>query len=95
MRALKLLIVCFVVIALPVFTSAAGPAAPAASVWTVDYIPKIPPIMMRDALIEILGQSKSPLAFTYEEVVKMSGHNCMITADMGHAQIGSCRALSQ
>lgn len=80
MKFLRLLFFSFLIIALPVVASAAGPAAPAASVWTVDYIPKVPPIMIRDALIEILGQSKAPLAFTYEEAVKLSGHNCMITA---------------
>lgn len=46
------------------------------AVWTVDYITQVPPIMMRDPLLELFGQSAAPLPYTYEEAVKLSGHSC-------------------
>jgi hypothetical protein len=76
MKFLRLLFFSFLLAALPVVASAAEPA----SVWTQDYITKVPPIIMKDPFLELLGQTKSPVPYTYEEVVKMSGHSCMMTA---------------
>lgn len=48
--------------------------------WNVEYIQQVPPIMMRDPLIEMFGQSSGPIPYYYEEAVKMSGHSCMVVA---------------
>lgn len=65
--------------AAPVQPAAEKPAAPAAK-WKLDHITSTPPIMMRDALIEMLDQTDDPIPYTYEEVVKYSGHSCMVVA---------------
>lgn len=44
--------------------------------WTQDYITDINPIFMRDPLLELLGQVEGPIPYTYEEVLKLSGHSC-------------------
>lgn len=44
--------------------------------WTQDYITKVPPIMLKDPFIELLGQTDMPISFTYEEAVKLAGHSC-------------------
>jgi hypothetical protein len=44
--------------------------------WTQSHITSVPPIMMRDPFLELLGQTTGPLAYTYEEAVKLSGHSC-------------------
>ena len=48
--------------------------------WNYAYIEQVPPIMMRDALIELVGQTNEPIPYYYEEVVKLSGHSCMVVA---------------
>jgi len=53
-----------------------GPEA----VWTQDYITSVPPILMRDPMLEMFGQTANPLPYTYEEAVKLSGHSCGATA---------------
>lgn len=44
--------------------------------WTQDYIGEVPPIMMRDPMLEMFGQVDGPIAYTYEEAVKLAGHSC-------------------
>lgn len=44
--------------------------------WTQDYITNISPIMMREPFLELLGQVEGSIPYTYEEVVKLSGHSC-------------------
>ncbi len=57
------------------------PASPdTAAKWKIDHITKVPPIMMRDALIEMLDQTDNPIPYYYEEAVKFSGHSCMVVA---------------
>ena len=48
--------------------------------WNYQYIKQVPPIMMRDALIELVGQTNDPIPYYYEEAVKLSGHSCMVVA---------------
>ena len=48
--------------------------------WNFEYIQQVPPIMMSDPLIELVGQTNEPIPYHYEEVVKLSGHSCMIVA---------------
>jgi len=44
--------------------------------WTQDYIAEVPPIMMRDPLLEMFGQVDGAIPYTYEEAVKLAGHSC-------------------
>ena len=78
-----------VVMLLAMILSACSPAAPMAeapvqaaeaSAWNYEYITQVPPIMMRDALIEMLGQTNEPIPYYYEEAVKVSGHSCMVVS---------------
>ncbi len=48
--------------------------------WNYDYIQNVPPIMMRDPLIEMLGQTNDPIPYYYEEAVKITGHSCQVVA---------------
>ena len=48
--------------------------------WNYDYIHEVPPIMMRDPLIEMLGQTNEPIPYFYEEAAKTAGHSCMVVA---------------
>ena len=48
--------------------------------WKQDYINKVAPIMMRDPLLEMLGQTDSAIPYTYEEAVKLTGHSCLVVA---------------
>ncbi len=48
--------------------------------WRQNYIDKVPPIMMRDPLLEMLGQTDTAIPYTYEESVKLTGHSCMVVA---------------
>lgn len=48
--------------------------------WNYAYIEQVPPIMMRDPLIELVGQTDGPLPYYYEEAAKLSGHSCMVVA---------------
>jgi len=68
---------------------AAAPARPAqpaadqegsAEKWNYDYITQVPPIMMRDPLIEMLGQTDEPIPYYYEEASKLAGHSCMVVS---------------
>lgn len=52
----------------------------AAMKWKQDYVNKIAPIMMRDPLLEMLGQTDSAIPYTYEEAVKLTGHSCLVVA---------------
>ena len=44
--------------------------------WTQAHITDVPPIMMRDPFLELLGQTDKPVPYTYEEAVKLAGHSC-------------------
>lgn len=81
----------FVYVILIIATMSLSACAPTASVqpvateknlanWNFEYIQQIPPIMMRDPLIELVGQTNEPIPYYYEEAVKLSGHSCMIVA---------------
>jgi len=48
--------------------------------WNYKYIQQVPPIMMRDPLIEILGQTDKPIPYFYEEASKIAGHSCIVVA---------------
>jgi len=45
-------------------------------VWTQAYIADVPPMMMKDPFLELLGQTNRPVPYTYEEAVKLAGHSC-------------------
>lgn len=66
----------------PVVPAASEPEAETAvnAVWTQEHITNVPPILMRDPFLELLGQTEEPIPYTYEEVVKLSGHSCGATA---------------
>jgi hypothetical protein len=54
-----------------------APAPPdKSSSWSQEHIVKVPPILMQDPFLELLGQTKEPVAYTYEDAVKLSGHSC-------------------
>lgn len=44
--------------------------------WSVDYIAEVPPILMREPFLELLGQTDRPVPYTYKEAVKIAGHSC-------------------
>jgi hypothetical protein len=44
--------------------------------WLADYIKKVPPILMKEPFLELLGQTDQPVPYTYEETVKLAGHSC-------------------
>ncbi len=44
--------------------------------WIQGHITDVPPIMMRDPFLELLGQTDKPVPYTYEEAVKLAGHSC-------------------
>ena len=87
-RRIAVLVLACVAMALPScgFRGAARPPAdPAAPPgggpgWAQEYIPRVPPIMMRDPLLEMRGQTDEPIPYTYGEAVKLTGHSCMIVA---------------
>lgn len=77
--------VCIVVtLALSACATSAAPAgAPQAnktSIWTQDYIEKVPPIMMVEPYFGIFGQTSGPVPYYYQEAVKLAGHSCGATA---------------
>jgi hypothetical protein len=84
--------VSYAIVILAMLISACSPAAPAESaqldvkqegstqVWNYDYITQVPPILMRDPLIEMLGQTDEPIPYYYEEAAKLAGHSCMVVA---------------
>ena len=68
-------------------TPAAAPSSPAPSPeqnqqaaaeesWTQDHIAQVPPLMMKDPFLELLGQANKPVPYYYAEAVKLSGHSC-------------------
>lgn len=75
MKFLKLSFLSFL---MAVLVSGVSFAAPADE-WSVDWIKKVPPIVMQDRFIEFLGQTKTTHPYYFEEVVKLSGHACMVT----------------
>lgn len=50
------------------------------SVWLTDEILAQKPIMMRDKFLELVGVTKKPIPYTYEEVVKFTGQSDGATA---------------
>ncbi len=48
--------------------------------WTQKHIADVPSIIMKDPFLELLGQVDRPIPYTYEEVVKLSGHSCAAVA---------------
>lgn len=50
------------------------------NVWIQEYITKVPPILMRDLFLEILGQVDGPIPYNYADVVKFAGHSCVTVA---------------
>lgn len=44
--------------------------------WTQDYIGEVPPILMRDPMLEMFGQVDGAIPYTYEDAVKLAGHSC-------------------
>lgn len=45
-------------------------------IWLVDYIDKVPVILMKEPFLELLGQTNQPVPYTYNEAVKIAGHSC-------------------
>ncbi|RJR30575.1 MAG: hypothetical protein C4576_33065 [Desulfobacteraceae bacterium] len=41
-----------------------------------EHIDKVPPISLNEPFLELLGQADQPLAYTYREAVKLTGHSC-------------------
>ena len=81
----------YIVIVLSLILSACSPTAAepvqlvtepvvVAAKWNYDYITQVPPIMVRDPLIEMLGQTNEPIPYYYEEAVKVAGHSCMVAS---------------
>lgn len=58
------------------FLLAGGCAATKEAQWSQEHITDVPPIMMNDPLLELLGQTEQPIPYTYEEAVKLAGHSC-------------------
>lgn len=44
--------------------------------WTQEHITQVKPLILKDPFLEMLGQTKEPIPYYYEEVVKLSGHSC-------------------
>jgi hypothetical protein len=44
--------------------------------WTQEHITQVPPLMLKDPFLEMLGQANKPISYTYAEAVKLSGHSC-------------------
>lgn len=42
----------------------------------VDYLDTVPPILMKEPFLELLGQTQEPIPYTFKETVKISGHAC-------------------
>ncbi|MBN2119037.1 MAG: hypothetical protein JW730_20885 [Anaerolineales bacterium] len=92
MKKLYFVLAALVIAALALSACAPAPATEAAAVekeqsqaatgakWNYAYIQQVPPIMMRDPLIEMLGQTDGPIPYYYEEAAKLSGHSCMVVA---------------
>lgn len=64
----------------PAGAQAAAAQEGSAEKWNYDYIQQVPPIMMRDPLIEMLGQTNEPIPYYYEEASKLAGHSCMVVS---------------
>jgi hypothetical protein len=50
------------------------------SVWLVDYIDRVPPILIKEPFLELLGQNNQPIPYSYKEAVKLTGHSCAAVA---------------
>jgi len=48
--------------------------------WIQEYITKVPPIVMSDPFLEILGQIEGSIPYSYGDIVKFSGHSCVTVA---------------
>ena len=48
--------------------------------WDQKYIDDVPPIMMLEPYLFMFGQVDEAIPYTYEDVVKLSGHSCGATA---------------
>lgn len=48
--------------------------------WEQKYIEKVPPIYLVDPYLDMFGQARGPIPYTYEEVVKLAGHACPATS---------------
>lgn len=48
--------------------------------WLVDYIDRVPPILMKEPFLELLGQTHQPVPYIYREAVKLTGHSCAAVA---------------
>jgi len=48
--------------------------------WEQKYIEKVPPIYMVDPYLDMFGQARGSIPYTYEEVVKLAGHACPATS---------------
>jgi hypothetical protein len=59
---------------IPVFASAETRATE--TNWLIDYIAKVPPILMKEPFLELLGQTNQPVPYTYNDAVKIAGHSC-------------------
>lgn len=80
-----ILIIATMFLSLCALTASAQPVATEkeqaqAAIWNFDYIQQVPPIMMRDPLVELVGQVSKPIPYYYVEAVKLSGHSCVIVA---------------
>ena len=64
------------ILAVTAFTPTIAADAEPEPIWTQDYIAQVPPIMMKDPYLEMFGQTDGAIPYTYEEVVKLSGHSC-------------------
>jgi len=62
----------------PVWASSEG--RPSGSIWLVDYIDRVPPILIKEPFLELLGQNNQPIPYTYKEAVKLTGHSCAAVA---------------
>ncbi len=49
---------------------------PRDTIWTQEHIASVPPIMMKDPFLELLGQTDKPIPYYYHEAVKLAGHSC-------------------
>ncbi|MBU0943496.1 MAG: hypothetical protein KJ804_21525 [Proteobacteria bacterium] len=46
------------------------------AITMVDYLDTVPPIIMKEPLLGLLGQTEQPIPYTFKETVKISGHAC-------------------
>ncbi|MDY0212274.1 MAG: hypothetical protein RBR06_04670 [Desulfuromonadaceae bacterium] len=56
--------------------SAMAEVRSADTTWLIDYVDTVPALVLREPFLELLGQTKGPISYTFEEAVKASGHAC-------------------